>query len=446
MVQAVPVSAPFAAMTTPRLLLLTASFGDGHNSAARGLAEALRREAGDTVRVDVRDFIREAQPLVGRLLEKSYAFMITHAPWAWRKFYQTAGPLPLEEDPAFALHLVRQALADDLRRDRPAAVVCTFPLYPHLLHRLLGRSELPVHTVVTDSISIHPVWRCDSVRTYFAADEVSASLLRPWAQAGSTVVDAGFPVHPAFADLPAHPAGDTPRTALFFPAGGRTSFARSLHSLLDAGPRDLELTIVLGRQAARLGPVAREIIGHFGHRSLMWWGTQGLVLIESTIFLLALLCWFYLRGQSELWPPDGRAPDWLWGSLTTALLILSLWPNHLVKQAAERLDLSAVRRWIVVMTLLGMAVLVLRVYEFIHLNTHWQAHAYGSIVWLILGLHTVHLITDTWDTAVLAVLMHTGPLEGRRFVDVSENALYWVFVVLSWLPLYGVLYVGPRVP
>jgi len=273
MIQTVPVSAPFAAMTTPRLLLLTASFGDGHNSAARGLAEALRREAGNTVRVDVRDFIREAQPLVGRLLEKSYAFMITHAPWAWRKFYQTAGRLPLEEDPAFALHAVRQALADDLRHDRPAAVVCTFPLYPHLLHRLLGRSELPVHTVVTDSISIHPVWRCDSVRTYFAADEVSASLLRPWAQAGSTVVDAGFPVHPAFADLPAHPAGDTPRTVLFFPAGGRTSFARSLHSLLDTGPRDLELTIVLGRQAARLGPVAREIIERHARRriSVLGW-------------------------------------------------------------------------------------------------------------------------------------------------------------------------------
>ena len=108
----------------------------------------------------------------------------------------------------------------------------------------------------------------------------------------------------------------------------------------------------------------------FGHRSLMWWGTQGLVLIESTIFLLAVLCWFYLRGQSELWPPDGHAPDWLWGSLNTALLMLSLWPNHLAKQAAERLDLAAVRRWIVVMTLLGVAVLVVRAFEFMHLNTH----------------------------------------------------------------------------
>ena len=42
-------------MSTPRVLILTASFGDGHNSAARGLAEGLRREAGERVRVDVEE-------------------------------------------------------------------------------------------------------------------------------------------------------------------------------------------------------------------------------------------------------------------------------------------------------------------------------------------------------------------------------------------------------
>ena len=74
----------------------------------------------------------------------------------------------------------------------------------------------------------------------------------------------------------------------------------------------------------------------------------------------------------------------------------------------------------------------------------WDSDAYGSVVWLLLGLHTTHLITDTVDTAVLAVLFFTGPFEGKRFVDVSENALYWYFVVVSWLPIYAVIYLAPR--
>jgi cytochrome c oxidase subunit I+III len=56
----------------------------------------------------------------------------------------------------------------------------------------------------------------------------------------------------------------------------------------------------------------------------------------------------------------------------------------------------------------------------------------------------VHLITDTYDTAVLTLLLFTGPMEGQRFSDVSENALYWYFVVLAWIPIYAIIYFGAR--
>jgi len=264
MLPAVPASEPIPA--PPRLLILTASFGDGHNSAARGLADAIRQLAGPAVRVDVRDFIRESQPVVGRFLEHTYAATITHAAWAWRQFYRHAGRLPLENDPLHTLQPVRQALAHDLRRDPPAAIICTFPLYPPLLHRLLGRSHLPVHTVVTDSITIHPVWRCDSVRTYFAADEISAERLRQWAGPDTAVVDSGFPVSPVFASLPILPAHDPPRSALFFAASDRRTFARALRSLLRDSPPNLALTLVLGRHARRLTPTARLLAAEFPHR------------------------------------------------------------------------------------------------------------------------------------------------------------------------------------
>jgi cytochrome c oxidase subunit III len=60
-------------------------------------------------------------------------------------------------------------------------------------------------------------------------------------------------------------------------------------------------------------------------------------------------------------------------------------------------------------------------------------------------LHTVHLVTDWLDSVVLHVLFFTGPLEDKRYVDVSENSLYWYFVVLAWIPIYLVIYWGARV-
>jgi hypothetical protein len=32
----------------------------------------------------------------------------------------------------------------------------------------------------------------------------------------------------------------------------------------------------------------------------------------------------------------------------------------------------------------------------------------------------------------------------RRFGNVHDNALYWNFVVLTWLPIYGAIYWIPR--
>jgi cytochrome c oxidase subunit 3 len=65
-------------------------------------------------------------------------------------------------------------------------------------------------------------------------------------------------------------------------------------------------------------------------------------------------------------------------------------------------------------------------------------------MWTIMGFHTVYLMTDLLDTTVLAVLMFVGPLEERRFVDVSENGMYWYFVVVAWIPLYVIVYLVPR--
>jgi heme/copper-type cytochrome/quinol oxidase subunit 3 len=182
----------------------------------------------------------------------------------------------------------------------------------------------------------------------------------------------------------------------------------------------------------------------FGHRSLMWWGTFGLIVIESMIFALTVASYFYLRSHSSEWPMNAAPPDLLWGTLNTVLLVLSMLPNYLAKKAAEKLDLRPVRIWMVVSFVFAVAILAVRVFEFPALNTRWDSQAYGSVLWMLMGLHTTHLITDAYDTLVLTVLTFTGPPEGKRFGDVSENAMYWFFVVLSWLPIYAVAYWAPR--
>jgi cytochrome c oxidase subunit III len=183
----------------------------------------------------------------------------------------------------------------------------------------------------------------------------------------------------------------------------------------------------------------------FGHHSLMWWGTAGLIAIEGTVFALAAFAYFYIRTKVDTWPPSVPPPDLTWGTINLIVMLASLLPNQWTKKAAEKEDLPRIHKGMAVCLAFAVVFLIGRIFEFAALNCSWDTNAYASAAWTLLGLHTVHLLTDAYDTGVLYVLMHTGPLEGRRFVDVSENALYWYFVVIAWIPIYAIIYIAPRV-
>jgi len=98
----------------------------------------------------------------------------------------------------------------------------------------------------------------------------------------------------------------------------------------------------------------------------------------------------------------------------------------------------------VVFAVLTLALLPIRWLEFTALNVRGDASAYGSCVWVLLGLHTFNLVTDIMDTLVVCAVMFKKKIDGKRFVDVAENAGYWWFIIGSWIPIYAVIYLAPR--
>ena len=182
----------------------------------------------------------------------------------------------------------------------------------------------------------------------------------------------------------------------------------------------------------------------FGHSGLIWWGTIGFMVIEGSMFVMGLVAYFFLRTRSAEWPPSAPDPDLTWATTNTVLLLVSLVPNQMAKHAAEAFELRRLHLLLPVCLVFGVAFVVVRVLEFGTLGVSWDSSAYGSILWFILGLHTIHIVTDLVDTGVLTALMFTAHVEPKRFVDVSENCLYWIFIVLTWLPIYATLYLAPR--
>jgi heme/copper-type cytochrome/quinol oxidase subunit 3 len=182
----------------------------------------------------------------------------------------------------------------------------------------------------------------------------------------------------------------------------------------------------------------------FGTRSLMWWGAAGMMAIEGMGFAAMVGVYFYLRSLNAVWPNEGGPPDLVWGTINVVLAVLTGIPNAIVDWAANEQNLHRVRVWLVAFAVLTLVLLPVRWMEFTALNVRGDASAYGSCVWVLLGLHTFNLVTSVADTLVVAAVMFKKKLDGKRFVDVAENAGYWWFIIGSWIPIYAVIYLAPR--
>lgn len=181
----------------------------------------------------------------------------------------------------------------------------------------------------------------------------------------------------------------------------------------------------------------------FGHRDLGWWATLGFVVIEGTTLFICAVSYFYLRRNFAEWPP-GRAalPGLTAPAIQCGLMLLSWWPMRLADKAARRLDLPALRRWMIVLTLFALGFCVLRWFEFQALHTRWDTDAYGSIVWLTLIFHATLLVFEAAETGTMTAMLYANPTE-RHFSDASDNALYWYFMTAVWIALAAMVYLVP---
>jgi heme/copper-type cytochrome/quinol oxidase subunit 3 len=182
-----------------------------------------------------------------------------------------------------------------------------------------------------------------------------------------------------------------------------------------------------------------------GPRSIVWWGNVGFMLIEGTAFLLAAGAYLYLRSETPHWPPSGdQLPGLMWSGIFTLSLLLSELPNIWVSRQAKAKDADRTRIGLLLMTVIGSALLALRGLEISVLAPRWDHDAYSSVLWLLMILHTSHVVTELGETAVQTVWLYTHQIGDDQFADVEDNCNYWHFVVLAWLPIYALLYWAPR--
>jgi processive 1,2-diacylglycerol beta-glucosyltransferase len=234
---------------TPRLLILTAGYGEGHNAAARALAEAWRRRHGECSAC-VADVFEQASPRLNRVSRRGYLALINRMPRVWSLCYRWLDHSASFPALARMLSDERRELAHLLTDEVPDVICSTYPVYAYLLQQLSWSAAVkaPHFNIVTDSISINSLWWRAGADGWFVPNEDSAEVMRGAGVDRDLIHDEGFPVAPVFHDLtgqsvlPSLAQGARPRV-LFIINSGTRGAADGARKLLRETAWDITCTV-----------------------------------------------------------------------------------------------------------------------------------------------------------------------------------------------------------
>ena len=143
----------------------------------------------------------------------------------------------------------------------------------------------------------------------------------------------------------------------------------------------------------------------FGLRNLPTWATIGFMVIEGSTLVIAMGAYFYLKRNFPEWPPPPTPlPDLMIPSINAVLLLATMLPMVIAGRAARATSMPKMRVALVIGTLMSLVCTVLRGFEFAALNTRWDSSAYGSVVWVLVGLHSSLLVVDLLESVAMSAL------------------------------------------
>ncbi len=164
-----------------RVLILSATTGGGHMTAANALKEYILQKDNDSA-VEIYDTIQYVSPMLNKAVTNGYVYMATKTPKLYGGMYKSSDKnTPLNKAVEIALSGLKKKLVPMIQDFRPDIIVTTHAFASELICALKTKEDLhiPVVNILTD-FSVHKTYINKGVDAYImSSDEmVNQMLLR----------------------------------------------------------------------------------------------------------------------------------------------------------------------------------------------------------------------------------------------------------------------------
>src|ERR1700682_5760940 len=173
---------------------------------------------------------------------------------------------------------------------------------------------------------------------------------------------------------------------------------------------------------------------------------------EVMFFGSLFAVYFYLYGSHLVWPPPPPSANnefyvsWYPIPLVKTILLLS--SGVTCHFAADAIAQNNRRRFFqlqIATILLGFAFAGGQVYEFLSAFSRGldlKVNTFASAFFTMTGFHGGHVLGGLILLTLVLYRASKGQFSSRHHVAVAAVALYWHFVDVVWIFLFGILYLG----
>ena len=162
---------------------------------------------------------------------------------------------------------------------------------------------------------------------------------------------------------------------------------------------------------------------------------------ELMFFGGLITSYFVLRSQAALWPPPGVALSQGPEALGTAFLGVSSFTMLMTTHNVAKHRTAVARTWLAFTIVLGLGYLAIAVRDWTTAPFRIDSNAYGSLYYVMTGIHAVHVAAGVVMLAILLGNITMTAFERDRRAGMEAISYYWHFVFVVWVMIWGTIFI-----
>ena len=167
---------------------------------------------------------------------------------------------------------------------------------------------------------------------------------------------------------------------------------------------------------------------------MIWLGSE--LMFFSGLFA----AFFTIRAEHTVWPPAGTDLDTIRAGIFTVVLVSSSFTMQKAVFDVERRNRRSAKIWVGWTIFLGTAFLVNQFSEWLLMSTRPSTNAYGSLFFIMSGLHGLHVFIGLIAMSFLLLRMRGKSGDPGELSVFQGVSYYWHFVDIVWIGLFSCLF------